>query len=850
MPTIIEGPRCNRRVSCSTTPLQDRSESAIVINPQDPYHMVGASKKFVDPHTYAFSLVAYYSFDGGQSWHEASPLGLLYDWTGVSDPALAFDSQGNVFLLGLPFGNNGPYDLRGMVAYKSTDGGRTWSAPNHIHNVQGDDKQWIVGDVNPASPHYGNVYACWDSFGIGTSQLRFAKTSDHGATWVSIKSGGTNQPAGTAIPGISDSGSPEINVAKDGTIYIVWWNGSSKIRFTKSTDGGDTFSAPQDVATGITPIPGHFPGAKFRLGSWPTACCGAGSSVIVAWADYREGVARIYYRRSNNAGNTWVGSSSGTPMLTGGTASGAAMHDFHPQLASMPGGEFGCAFYEYGPYGGGEFPPNLISVYLAVSTDNGATFPNRALVTDQAWDPTVDEVWAHGDPNITFIGEYFGLDASVLGFYPFWTDTRTGVQEIFVSRLALRPADVFIRDSSSDVGNAPSPGDHWEYVDLVVRRQPDGAATFVNEDLLRDGITDHYVYARVTNRGPNTARNVMLKVALGNWPALDGLPGSEFRYPYDWYQGDWDTPAQQSVHLYLGTSAPVNISNGNTQIIGPVVWPAASIPDPTTFHHPCLLAAILADNNDAAGGPSSIPVPAEGDKNACNFSSFFWGSNDITQRNLSYAKVPLGAAYPLSFSFIAANLASPAKYIDLMVDKGRMLANVPMTLRLEPLWLEKSPEAGGRERCCEGIVEVTSETTLIIKCGDCEIGAVLAKPGTQWRCKDEQRRDQVGEVAGFNARGGGYLWHLDKSVSVIGFARAKGALYKGTLTFVVPPTLPLDGRPLIRIIQHNDKRVVAGGVSLELVVTRAARGGRAASATRRSRKKGRAARGRGRARGR
>ena len=65
MPPTVLGPRCNRQVSCSPDPHNDRSESALVVNPLDPYNMVGSSKKFTDPSTYAFSLVAYYTFDGG-----------------------------------------------------------------------------------------------------------------------------------------------------------------------------------------------------------------------------------------------------------------------------------------------------------------------------------------------------------------------------------------------------------------------------------------------------------------------------------------------------------------------------------------------------------------------------------------------------------------------------------------------------------------------------------------------------------------------------------------------------------------------------------------------------------------
>ena len=183
MPDIIAGPRCNRRVTCSASPTNDRSESTLAVNPLDPYNMVGSSKRFTNPATYAFSLAAYATFDGGLSWTEAPPLGLIGDpdptkaWVGVSDPAVAWDNAGNAFLVGLPFPATGPETL-GIAIYKSTDGGRSFGAPNFIHQSTGDDKQSAAGDGNPASPFYGNVYAAWDD----GSTLRFARTSDHGTT--------------------------------------------------------------------------------------------------------------------------------------------------------------------------------------------------------------------------------------------------------------------------------------------------------------------------------------------------------------------------------------------------------------------------------------------------------------------------------------------------------------------------------------------------------------------------------------------------------------------------------------------------------------------------------------------
>jgi hypothetical protein len=101
-----------------------------------------------------------------------------------------------------------------------------------------------------------------------------------------------------------------------------------------------------------------------------------------------------------------------------------------PQLISTLDGEIGCAFYEYWTQPAAEFTQSqFIDVILAVSNDDGLSFPNRVTVTDNPWDPTVDPVFAHGNPNVTFIGDYFGFAASSLGFFPFWTDTRTGVRD-------------------------------------------------------------------------------------------------------------------------------------------------------------------------------------------------------------------------------------------------------------------------------------------------------------------------------------------------------------------------------------------------------------------------------------
>jgi len=412
----------NVQVSFDTDLNNARSESSLVINPNNPAQIVAASKKFVDIHTYNFTLATEYSTDGGQVWRPSSALNLPEGATVMTDPTLAWDDSNNVFLVGLTGFNPPAWDTIGIVIYKSSDGGQTWSPPNPIHNSPGDDKQWAAGDAYPGSPFRGNVYAIWDNGG-----LAFARTTDHGANWQ-----GT---AGAAAGDIISAGTvyPEITVSDDGTVYVVSTDAVSDIEILASTDGGASFTARTKPATGITSLETAaprvdgwpvLPGGSFRVITDPTVAS-RGGITVVAWADYRDQESRIYFVRSTDGGMSWS-TPSGQPLLTRLVPSG--FHHVMPQMVVDGAGVFGCVYYEFGP----KPTTNLIDVIISMSFDGGMTF-DYSVVTDQPWDPTIDAPWSHGDPAVTFIGDYMGLDANPQGFHPVWTDTRTGIQELFTS---------------------------------------------------------------------------------------------------------------------------------------------------------------------------------------------------------------------------------------------------------------------------------------------------------------------------------------------------------------------------------------------------------------------------------
>lgn len=524
----------NIQVTHDTDLNHARSESSLAINPNNPLQIVSASKKFNNIQTYDFTLATEYSADGGHTWHDSSPLAMP-GFTVMTDPTLAWDDSGNVFLLGLP-GNNPPqWDATGMVVYKSTDGGQTWGTPQMIHHSPGDDKQWIAGDSNPASPHHGNVYAVWDD----TAGIDFARTLDHGTTWTGA--------SGSAAGGVITSGSvyPEINVSDDGTVYIVSLAGS-EIRLLVSTDGGNTFAARTSPATGIWPLQAHlpyvdgqfpvFPGGTFRVLTDPTACV-FGQTVLVAWSDYREGVSRIYFSRSNDGGNTWSGP-SGQPLLTASIPSN--FQHFHPQIVTDPNGVIGCSFYEFGP------KPSTykIDVLMAQSFDGGATF-NHFTVTDQPWNPAIDAPWSHGDANITFIGDYFGLDASVRGFYPLWTDTRTGIQELFTAIVPERRCEFIVERST--IGQ--------DEVDTL-RHLPGPNAVIQNAFRV---VVDGYSASQIGVTGPSSTLNVaspttgMTVHCTGNFSETGSYGPQAQRFTFN-YNLDFGTDPGDPAFAFVGAT--------------------------------------------------------------------------------------------------------------------------------------------------------------------------------------------------------------------------------------------------------------------------------------------------------
>jgi hypothetical protein len=242
------------------------------------------------------------STDGGVTWGdpvkavEKSFSGhfLDKDWMTV-DPA----NPNNVFVTYTDFDSSFPNACSSTTSIfrtaielvRSTDAGVTWSAPVVIDlacNPDGNQGSQVAVD------NTGAVFVSYEHFpsATPTNTLRIAKSTDSGATFGAPVDAATVTPTGgisaalsgrqTLQGGIRTNDFPQMAIdrttgTRANNIYLVWQDGArnpvadplsgsppfptvggtynyADIRFTRSSDGGATFSAPLIVNNTVEPI--------------------------------------------------------------------------------------------------------------------------------------------------------------------------------------------------------------------------------------------------------------------------------------------------------------------------------------------------------------------------------------------------------------------------------------------------------------------------------------------------------------------------------------------------------------------------------------------------------------------
>ncbi len=241
----------------------------------------------------------YRSSDGGKSWSasllpgypgdtsSAGSSSPLQRWNATTDATLAFDRNGNLYYAGgalVISGTTVTTSSPTLFVAKYTNDGSTYSGVTIVSGSS--DKQWITVD-NTGGQYDGRVYLVMDNSVGGT--VVFTYSSDGGASF-----------ANTVAVGGRHGG---LAVAPDGTVYIVTWNNANLLEISKSIDGGATVQTNMSSIP-ITPLPSPLPGGNFRTGNNPQIASDS-RGVYVTWGDYGTGTAQVRFAKSSDAGNTW-----------------------------------------------------------------------------------------------------------------------------------------------------------------------------------------------------------------------------------------------------------------------------------------------------------------------------------------------------------------------------------------------------------------------------------------------------------------------------------------------------------------------------------------------------------------
>ena len=457
------------------------------VNPTDTANVIAVWQQDRWSNGGAHGLAAGVTKNGGSIWTVGSlpfsqcaagtPTELQYER--ASDPWVSFgpgtpgdhNAGATAYAVSLSFNQSPGKNGNTVGAAVSYDGGTTWVNAQSLHSDSQTgvpvpvldsnfqffhDKESVTADPDPK--HAGTAYVVWDVL-IGPNmsveadlhaaafhdKTLFSKTTDFGVTWSPVRvindnvnksTNQNNQTIGNVI----------VVDPTTGTLYDffnqIYNTGSNaggnpsgahgyNVAFQKSTDGGDTWRAPQLIASLLTAgvsDPNNVnpttnkPPAPIRTGDIlpEPAIDPATGDLYVVWQDARfSGHDEIVISASNDGGSHWsspkrVNSPTGNQAFTANVA------------VSDSGSTVAVSYYQFGTTSLGsepttylikKFPASAVTSTNPHSIDTGAT----ATPVGDTFN-MLDAPYAGG----YFVGDYEALLAVGSGFNPVFVQGTCG----------------------------------------------------------------------------------------------------------------------------------------------------------------------------------------------------------------------------------------------------------------------------------------------------------------------------------------------------------------------------------------------------------------------------------------
>lgn len=407
----------------------------------------------------------YISDDGGYSWSVGNLFSPEYGVWG--DPCIIVDTVGDFYFLHLANPAVGNWIDR-IVSQKYFFESGTWTPGTYmgLNGSKAQDKEWAVVDSVTNTIHV--TWTQFDEYGTSDptkfSNIMYSKSTDGGDTWSDAVQ--INEISGDCVDADETTEGAVPTMGPNGEIYVAW-AGPAGIVFDKSLDGGDTW-LDEDIFVNSQPTGWDYsiPGI-YRANGLPITCCDISGSehngtIYVNWSDQRNGPddTDVWLAKSTDGGLTW------SDAIRVNDDEAGKQQFFTWMTIDQKTGELIFVFYDRRDYDN-----TMTDVYIARSSDGGESFEN-IKISESPFLPN----------SSVFFGDYTNVTAHNGKIRPIWARADGTQMSIWTAIIDITTdiAEPVAQAPVSLEQNYPNPFNESTYIRYKIKR-PSVVSLTVND---------------------------------------------------------------------------------------------------------------------------------------------------------------------------------------------------------------------------------------------------------------------------------------------------------------------------------------------------------------------------------